>query len=456
MKVFIFCLALCVALTAAGENLVVSKDQMNRDAEQDNALLKSGIVDKIEEGIVLRRGGTSFRRRPKFRISSRYNMLFLGLSYAPSYYQPWFQQCGKPMDMACCVSNPIVTQNACCSIYNSASVSGGLCLCRRPAYCVVAPAAAVTTAAATTAAVTTAAVTTAAVTTAAVTTPAVTTAAVTTAAVTTAAVTTAAVTTAAVTTAPATTAAATTGGAKRSAMCPSTFTRRLRLINGNNIDECQVGGIVAIRDKNAKFILCTGIMSDASTVVLPNYCQDLAGRNPADVEVVHGSQTSAASFITQNGAGGSGTVTLTGTIDTGCQTPYGCFYNANMDTTKILWNKCSVLATGFTIDGDITSAKTSGATVTILGKAVCSALETAGIITADQQKVKDASKDYNCFTSSATPCVGDQGGPVFCQTTTEEVVIVGAIESFQCDSTEKYTLFVDYTKGLANTNLSRR
>ena len=45
---------------------------------------------------------------------------------------------------------------------------------------------------------------------------------------------------------------------------------------------------------------------------------------------------------------------------------------------------------------------------------------------------------------------------MFCETTTNEVVIVGAIESFQCNTKEKYTLFVDYTKGLANVNLSRR
>ena len=120
MKVFIFTATLCVALSAA-QQLQVSKEQMNDDKEQDKALLKTGIVDKMVEGIVLRKGGTSVEARPKFRISSRYNMLFLGLSYAPTYYQSYFQQCGTRMDMACCVSNPIVTQNACCSIYNSAS-----------------------------------------------------------------------------------------------------------------------------------------------------------------------------------------------------------------------------------------------------------------------------------------------------------------------------------------------
>ena len=120
MKLLIVSVALCVALAAA-QRLQVSTFQMNQDKEQDKALLKKGIVENIEEGGVLLKSGRFLSRRPKFRISSRYNMLFLGLSYAPNYYQSYFQQCGKRMDMACCVSNPIVTQNACCSIYNSAS-----------------------------------------------------------------------------------------------------------------------------------------------------------------------------------------------------------------------------------------------------------------------------------------------------------------------------------------------
>ncbi|XP_046550554.1 uncharacterized protein LOC124260320 [Haliotis rubra] len=219
----------------------------------------------------------------------------------------------------------------------------------------------------------------------------------------------------------------------RHLFCPAeastTPTSVTRLLNGIAISGCgEFPGLVAIQ--TAAGTVCTGVITGPTTLSVPSNCAVFVAN--ADVVAQDGTVVATGITATPGSIGGPVEVTLPTAVASDSCPGIACVYSSTM-ANDILLNTCKVAAAGYADNAGTTTPNFEYLDIPSLQPTDTCQANLEGTTTASFFDFTNSAITYNCFFSAGgSTCAGDFGGPIQCDLTSGEQVVIGQVENGDC------------------------
>ncbi|XP_050399423.1 uncharacterized protein LOC126816715 [Patella vulgata] len=213
------------------------------------------------------------------------------------------------------------------------------------------------------------------------------------------------------------------------------FFKTLRIAGGTSVTStCDYPGVVAIQataPNGDALTVCTGALISETEVQLPSNCAEtlnLAGATN-DVAVVDGNEIVIASISSSKPLA---IATLSTPVDINAAPSQACIYNKNMGA----YNNCEIVGYGTDTTNQLqTVAQTSKVTFNDIA---CNGIDTS-------LTIPEASYGCASLEPNSAACAGDGGALIVCDLlSTQEKVVVGQAETFDCDTNNPAVYFQNF------------
>ncbi|KAK6178430.1 hypothetical protein SNE40_013222 [Patella caerulea] len=212
------------------------------------------------------------------------------------------------------------------------------------------------------------------------------------------------------------------------------FMRSLRIAGGTPVTStCDYPGVVAIQATATNGdvqTVCTGALISETEVQFPSNCADIMNLAGAtnDMAVVDGTQISISSISSSKPLA---IATLSTPVDINAAPSQACIYNKNMGAYST--SNCEIVGYGTDTTNQLqTVAQTSKVTFNAIA---CNGMDTSLTI---------PGASYGCASlePNSAACAGDGGALIVCDLlSTQEKVVVGQAETFDCDTNNPAVYF---------------
>ncbi|KAK6178432.1 hypothetical protein SNE40_013223 [Patella caerulea] len=213
------------------------------------------------------------------------------------------------------------------------------------------------------------------------------------------------------------------------------FFKALRIAGGTPVTStCDYPGVVAIQataPNGDVLTVCTGALISETEVQFPSNCAEtlnLAGATN-DVAVVDGTQITISSISSSKPLA---IATLSTPVDINAAPSQACIYNKNMGA----YSNCEIVGYGTDTTNQLqTVAQTSKVTFNDIA---CNGIDTS-------LTIPEASYGCASLEPNSAACAGDGGALIVCDLlSTQEKVVVGQAETFDCDTNNPAVYFQNF------------